>query len=65
MFMSVLTVTSCGFIWPTSSTPAMSMFPLGISTLRAAYLNIRDLLGYDRVLMPMGTVDALGTALAA
>ena len=33
-------------------------------TLRAAYLNIRDLLGYDRVLMPMGTVDALGTALA-
>ena len=34
-------------------------------TLRAAYLNIRDLLGYDRVLMPMGTVDALGTALAA
>ncbi len=34
-------------------------------TLRAAYLNIRDLLGYDRVVMPMGTVDALGTALAA
>ena len=34
-------------------------------TLRAAYLNIRDLLGYDRVLMPMGTLDALGTALAA
>ena len=34
-------------------------------TLRAAYLNIRDLLGYDRVLMPMGTLDVLGTALAA
>jgi len=34
-------------------------------TLRASYLNIRDLLGYDRVVMPMGTVDALGTALAA
>ncbi len=28
-------------------------------TLRAAYLNIRDLLGYDRVLLPLGTVDAL------
>jgi large subunit ribosomal protein L4 len=34
-------------------------------TLRAAYLNLRDLLGYDRVVMPMGTVDALATALAA
>jgi len=34
-------------------------------TLRASYLNIRDLLGYDRVVMPLGTVDALGTALAA
>jgi large subunit ribosomal protein L4 len=34
-------------------------------TLRAAYLNIRDLLGYDRVLLPLGTLEALGTALAA
>ena len=34
-------------------------------TLRAAYLNLRDLLGYDRVLIPMGALDALGTALAA
>jgi large subunit ribosomal protein L4 len=34
-------------------------------TLRAGYLNIRDLLGYDRVLLPMGTLEALGTALAA
>jgi len=34
-------------------------------TLRAAYLNIRDLLGYDRVLLPMGALEALGTALAA
>jgi large subunit ribosomal protein L4 len=33
-------------------------------TLRAAYLNLRDLLGYDRVLIPMGALDALGTALA-
>jgi large subunit ribosomal protein L4 len=34
-------------------------------TLRASYINIRDLFGYDRVVMPMGTVDALATALAA
>jgi len=34
-------------------------------TLRAAYLNIRDLLGYDRVLLPMVALEALGTALAA
>lgn len=34
-------------------------------TIRAAYLNIRDLLGYDRVLLPLGALEALGTALAA
>jgi large subunit ribosomal protein L4 len=34
-------------------------------TLRAGYLNIRDLLGYDRVLLPMVALEALGTALAA
>jgi len=34
-------------------------------TLRTAYVNLRDLLGYDRVLIPMGALEALGTALAA
>jgi len=34
-------------------------------TLRAAYLNIRDLLGYDRVLLPIGALEALEAALAA
>lgn len=28
-------------------------------TLRANYLNIRDLLGYDRVIMPLGALDVI------
>jgi large subunit ribosomal protein L4 len=32
-------------------------------TLRAGYLNIRDLLGFDRLVMPLGALDALRTHL--
>ncbi len=34
-------------------------------TLRAGYLNIRDLLGFDRLVMPLGAVDAIGARLGA
>jgi large subunit ribosomal protein L4 len=30
-----------------------------VKTLRASYLNIRDLLGYDHVLMPMGALQVI------
>jgi large subunit ribosomal protein L4 len=28
-------------------------------TLRAQYLNIRDILGFDRLLLPLGSVDVI------
>lgn len=34
-------------------------------TLRAGYLNIRDLLGFDRLVMPLGAVEAIRTHLGA
>jgi large subunit ribosomal protein L4 len=30
-----------------------------VKTLRASYLNIRDLLGYDTVLIPMDSLDVI------
>jgi large subunit ribosomal protein L4 len=30
-----------------------------VKTLRASYLNVRDLLGYDRVLMPKGALEVI------
>lgn len=30
-----------------------------VKTLRATYLNIRDLLGYDKILMPLAALDAI------
>jgi large subunit ribosomal protein L4 len=33
-------------------------------TLRASYLNVRDLLGYQRLLLPLGAVDAISNHLA-
>jgi large subunit ribosomal protein L4 len=35
-----------------------------VKTLPAAYLNVRDLLGYQRLLLPLGAVDAISTHLA-
>ncbi len=32
-------------------------------TLRAGYLNIRDLLGFERLVLPLGAVDAIGAQL--
>jgi hypothetical protein len=32
--------------------------------LKASYLNIRDLLGYEKVVMPLTALDALKTILA-
>ncbi len=32
-------------------------------TLHAGYLNIRDLLGFDRLVLPLGAVDAIGARL--
>src|SRR3990172_3469593 len=32
-------------------------------TLRAEYLNIRDILGFDRLLLPLGAVDVIQTYL--
>jgi large subunit ribosomal protein L4 len=32
-------------------------------TLRASYLNVRDLLGYDRVIIPLGALDVIQTYL--
>jgi large subunit ribosomal protein L4 len=32
-------------------------------TLRATYLNVRDLLGYDRVIIPLGALDVIQTYL--
>jgi large subunit ribosomal protein L4 len=37
----------------------------GTKILRAAYLNIRDLLGYDRLVMPLGALEVIGTHLGA
>jgi large subunit ribosomal protein L4 len=34
-----------------------------VKTLRASYLNIRDLLGYDRVLMPKGALEVIESIL--
>jgi large subunit ribosomal protein L4 len=34
-----------------------------VKTLRASYLNIRDLLGYDRVLMPQGALEVIESIL--
>jgi len=30
-----------------------------VKTLRASYLNIRDLLGYDKIVMPLGALDVI------
>jgi len=30
-----------------------------VKTLRASYLNIRDLLGYDKILMPLAALDVV------
>jgi large subunit ribosomal protein L4 len=35
-----------------------------VKTLRAGYLNVRDLLGYDYVIMPKDTVSAIESFLA-
>jgi large subunit ribosomal protein L4 len=34
-----------------------------VKTLRASYLNVRDLLGYDRVLMPKGALEVIESIL--
>jgi large subunit ribosomal protein L4 len=34
-----------------------------VKTLRASYLNVRDLLGYDRVLMPVGALEVIESIL--
>jgi large subunit ribosomal protein L4 len=36
-----------------------------VKTLRAGYLNIRDLLGYDKILMPLAALDVVNGFLAA
>ena len=36
-----------------------------VKTLRAGYLNIRDLLGYDKILMPLAALDVVKGFLAA
>ena len=35
-----------------------------VKTLSASYLNVRDLLGYQRLLLPLGAVDAISNHLA-
>ncbi|MCJ7514158.1 MAG: 50S ribosomal protein L4 [Anaerolineales bacterium] len=35
-----------------------------VKTLRASYLNVRDLLSYQRLLLPLGAVDAISNHLA-
>jgi large subunit ribosomal protein L4 len=35
-----------------------------VKTLSASYLNVRDLLGYQRLLLPLGAVDAISSHLA-
>jgi large subunit ribosomal protein L4 len=35
-----------------------------VKTIMASYLNIRDLLGYDKVLMPLKALDVLAANLA-
>jgi large subunit ribosomal protein L4 len=35
-----------------------------VKTLSASYLNVRDLLGYQRLLLPLGAVDAISSRLA-
>ena len=34
-----------------------------VKTLRAGYLNVRDLLGYDHVLMPLGALQVIESIL--
>jgi large subunit ribosomal protein L4 len=34
-----------------------------VKTLRASYLNIRDLLGYDHVLVPLGALQVIESIL--
>ena len=34
-----------------------------VKTLRASYLNVRDLLGYDHVLMPKGALEVIESIL--
>ena len=36
-----------------------------VKALRTSYLNIRDLLGYDKVVMPLSSLDAIERFLAA
>ncbi|MFN2193578.1 MAG: 50S ribosomal protein L4 [Candidatus Promineifilaceae bacterium] len=36
-----------------------------VKTLRAGYLNIRDLLGYDKILMPLAALDVVNGFLAS
>lgn len=36
-----------------------------VKTLRASYLNIRDLLGYEKILMPLAALDVVNQILAA
>ena len=35
-----------------------------VKTLSASYLNVRDLLGYQRLLLPLGALDAISSRLA-
>ena len=35
-----------------------------VKTLRAGYLNIRDLLGYDKILLPLSALDIVSGFLA-
>jgi large subunit ribosomal protein L4 len=35
-----------------------------VKALRAGYLNIRDLLGYDKILLPLSALDAVNGFLA-
>jgi large subunit ribosomal protein L4 len=34
-----------------------------VKMLMANYLNVRDLLGYDKVVMPVGAIDAINSYL--
>jgi large subunit ribosomal protein L4 len=34
-----------------------------VKTLRASYLNVRDLLGYDQVLLPLGALQVIESIL--
>jgi large subunit ribosomal protein L4 len=35
----------------------------GVKTLRATYLNIRDLLGFDKIVLPLAALDVIGSFL--